>query len=73
MKPRKTFEIAFDPSLQPGYQTRGVSLAPFQGGANINPTFKKQTHETGDARNLQKVFNSGCVWQTLPSAKGKRA
>lgn len=72
---KNPFQIVFDPSRQPGFETRNVSLQKFQGGAGINPSQPsgKRAAFFAPKVDLVKKFNSGQVWQTLPSAKGKRS
>ena len=60
--------LLFDPMQMPGFGSRNVSLQGFMGGAEINPTYERGPYVMGDARDLRRVLNSGCVAQTLPSS-----
>jgi len=71
LKRKNDFKLLFDPSKQPGAQTRCASLQKFLGGAGINVSSSAMPVATGDSRDLRKVFRSGTVWQTLPSSKLK--
>ena len=69
MKPKKVFETVFDPSMQPGYETRYKSMSSLMG----KPMRVRQTtNAAGEIfRNddLRTKFKSALVEQTLPSIK----
>lgn len=69
-KAKTPFDLAFDPTTQPGYQTRNVSLDKFTGGAGVAVKVSNQPQTvTAPLRkiDLRKHFGSGQVTQLLPS------
>lgn len=68
MKTKKTmFDLDFDVSMQPGYQSRFLSLDRFMGGGKINQTTPKFETNLADKRDLRSVFKSFQVGELLPS------
>lgn len=64
----RPFDIVFNPSDQPGCQTRyGSSLDRFTGGANIVGPRERMDTVLMDKGNLRNKFASGQVPQLLPS------
>lgn len=76
MKAKKSvFDLNFDTSVQPGYETRFLSMDGFLGGGKINASYEKMDTRFADQRDLRKVFKSWKAPQMLPSywakVKGK--
>lgn len=63
---KKSFQIAFEPSYQPGHQTRNVSLTKFLGGAQPSMKKTKCPNIIGET-NLRNKFGSNQVPELLPS------
>lgn len=65
---KNIFDLEFDPTRAPEYCTRGFSMQPLFGGAEINQTYPAFKRGLGDKRDLRKVFKSNRDLRTLPSA-----
>ena len=66
---RKPFSLVYDPSKDPAFSTRSLSLQRFTGGGAIAPTCDPRVTISGDKRDLVSKFKTGTVDQTLPSRK----
>lgn len=62
----KQASLTFDPSMQPGYQTRRISMDALV-GPKIDPSYSGLETSTLDKRNLRHVFKTGQVPELLPS------
>lgn len=67
----RIFDSVFDPTQQPGWQTRRISMDGLSKGVDFTYEMPDPNEENGqivkDRRNLKEVLKSGTDAMTLPS------
>lgn len=64
---KNIFDLSFNTGMQPGSETRFLTMDTFLGEAKINPSQGKMTRTLADKRDLRKVFKSFQAPEMLPS------